>query len=89
MDYAAHAQQLHDALADRLPLTFRDGMVLVTVRKTDVQGNVFSVLDAEASYLGTPVSLDLPLHYVNAIAGEQPLRDVQKHIAETVRRVVL
>lgn len=85
--YAGHARRLHDAVADRLPHSFREGKVLVTIRAVEREAHRFSVLDAEASFDGHPVELDLPLHYLNATADHpvSPLGDVHAIIAATVR----
>ena len=54
------AKTLADYLQDKLPLTLRDGVVLMTVNQISQRGEHFMVVAASATYNDTPVRLNLP-----------------------------
>lgn len=72
------------------PHTYRDGSVLVTITEAREERGMLAVL-ASASYEGTPVTLDLPLYFVNPPAktetSNSPRAVLERLVADVVREV--
>jgi hypothetical protein len=67
------------------PHSFRDGSLLVTVGGFHAEGNVLTVERVEATFAGSPVTVDCPYLYVDAPVGADALAGAHTMIAGTVR----
>jgi hypothetical protein len=65
--------------------TFRIGKVLATVSGFSSEKNCFTVNNISASYDGVPITLDVPLNWVNFNSNDDPTDSAHELIADTVR----